>query len=151
MRPRIPGCSGTMSQPYTPTVSPVSRPRMNHGLLNTNPLQRALYAPEPQPVAPPLVVELDTDTSPQDDHAVAPVITTTPLPNLVLPPSISIARQPQACKTDIDSISTSNITSLARALVKVGDTEGRKCLVLYEITESQIQGLRILGLRERRI
>merc|ERR1719233_2647706 len=142
-----------MSQPYThtPTVTPVSRPRMNHGLRRTNPLLRALYSPEPQPVAPPLVVELDTETSPQDDNAVAHIVTTAPLHNLVLPPSISITRQPQACKTDIDNISTSNITSLARALVKVGDTEGRKCLVLYELTEAQIQGLRGLGLNERRI
>merc|ERR1719233_57250 len=126
---------------------------MNHGSLNTNPLQRTLYTPEPQPVAPPLVVELDTDSSPLHDHAVATDITTTPLPNFVLPPSISITitRQPQACKTDIDNISTTNITSLARALVKVGDTEGKKCLVLYELTESQIQGLRSLGLNERRI
>ena len=124
---------------------------MSHGLLINNSLERALYTPEPQPVAPPLVVELDTDTSSQDDHAVAPIITTTPLPNIVLPPSISITRQPQACSTDTDNISTTNITSLARALVKVGDTEGRKCLVLYELTEIQIQGLRGLGLNERRI
>jgi len=150
IRPRIPGYSGTMSQPHTPTVSPVSRPRMNHGLSSTRPLQRGLLTHEPQPVDPPLVIELDTDTSPQHDHTVAP-ITTTPIPNLVLPPSISITRTPQAYRTDSDNISTTNITSFARALVKLGDTEGKKCLVLYEITESQIEGLRDLGLKERRI
>jgi len=147
IRPRIPGYSGLMSQPHTPTVSPISNPRMNHGLLSTNPLQRNLCTPEPHPVAPPLVVELDTDSSPQHDHAVAvaPIITT-PIPNIVLPPSISITRQPQAYNS-----ATDNITSLGRALVKVGDAEGKKCLVLYELTETQIQGLRGLGLNERRI
>jgi len=150
IRPRIPEHSGIMSQFHTPTASPVSRPRMNPGLSSTRPLQRAILTHEPQPVNPPLVIELDTDTSPQHDHTVAP-ITTTPNPNLVLPPSIRITRQPQAYSTDTDNISTINITSLARALVKVGDTEGKKCLVLYEITESQIQGLRDLGLKERRI
>jgi len=150
MRPRIPEYSGIMSQFHSPTASPVSRPRMNAGLSSTRSLQRAILAHKPQPVDPPLVIELDTDTSHQHDHTVAP-ITTTPIPNLVLPPSISITRTPQAYRTDSDNISTTNITSFARALVKLGDTEGKKCLVLYEITESQIEGLRDLGLKERRI
>jgi len=160
MRPRIPRDSGISSQPHTPSVSLVSRPRMNHGLSNASMdyLKRVLFPHETQPVDPPLLVELDTDTTtPHDDHtvALAPITTTntttTHIPNLVLPPSISITRNPKANSTDTDNISTTNITNLARALVKLGYSEGKKCLVLYEITESQIQGLRDLGLKERRI
>merc|ERR1719369_2539382 len=154
MRPRVPGNSDIMFQSRTPTVSPISRPRIIHGLSSTPPLRSAISTPGPQPVAPPLVVNLDKHTFPQHVNAVAPRIittTTTPIPNLVLPPNVSITRTPRTYSTDTDNISTTNITSLARALVKVGDTEGNKCLVLYELTESQIQGLGDLGLKERRI
>lgn len=136
----------------TPTVSSVLRPSINPGLSRTGPMQRILCTPEPQPVAQPPVVELDLETSPIYDHALAPINNSTmSIPDLVLPPGISITRNPPAHSIDTGSISASNLTSLARALVMVGDNVGKKCRVLYEITESQIQGLRNLGLSEKRI
>ena len=116
---------------------------MSAGLSSTRPLQH-------QPVRQPLVVELDTEPSSpqQDDPAVAPMVSS----NMSIPdlPGISITRNPRASSTDTDTNSdATHLTSLARALVKVGDTGGERYLVLYEITETQIQGLRDLGLRER--
>ena len=118
-------------------------------------MQGTLYTPEPQPVAHPPVVELDLENFPEYKHASAPTNTSTmSRPDIVLPASISITRtrRTPTHSTDSGNNIASNLASLAaRALVKVGDSEGQKCLVLYEITESQIQGLRDLGLSERRI
>jgi len=179
MRPGIPGYPGVMSQHHTPrprlsstrpvqrvlyrpepqplahsspTVSSVQRPGLNPGLSRTGPM-RVLCTPESQPVAHPPVVELDLDNSPQYKHAFASTNTSImSIPDVVLPSGISITRRPPAHSTDMGNKSASNLASLAaRALVRVGDSEGQKCLVLYEITESQIQGLRDLGLRERKI
>lgn len=135
----------------TPTISSVPRPRINLGLSSTGPMQHVLCTPEHQPVTQPPVVELELDTSPVYDHSLAPINTSTmSIPDIVLPPGISITRNPPAHSTDTGNLSASNLASLARALVKVGDTVGKKCLVQYEITESQIQGLRDLGISEIR-
>jgi len=178
MRPGIPGYPGVMLQHLTPrprlsstrpvqrvlyrpkpqplahsspSVPPVQRPGLNPGLSRTGPMQRVLCTPEPQPVAHPPVVELDLENSPQYKHA-STNTSTMSIPDIALPSGISITRRPPAHSTDMGNNSASNLASLAaRALVRVGDSEGQKCLVLYEITESQIQGLRDLGLSERRI
>lgn len=181
MRPRIPGYPGVMSQQYTPTVNCAPRPRLSSSRCvqrvlfrpdpqrfahssptessvprpNINPgfssTERILCTTGFQPVQPP-VVELDLEISPKYDPTLAPINTSTlSIPDLELPPSISITRHPPAHSTDTGRVSASNLTSLARVLARVGDTVGKKCLVLYEITESQIQGLRDLGLSERRI
>merc|ERR1712013_73742 len=147
IRPRLPEHLAFKSQQCTPSMqSPFFRPRMSAGLSSTRPMQH-------QPVGQPLVVDLDTESSSpqQGDHAVAPLDTSiVAIPNRVLPPGISITRNPPASSADTDTISdTTHLTSLARALAKVGDTGGERYLVLHELTESQIQGLRDLGLRER--
>ena len=43
---------------------------------------------------------------------------------------------------------SSSIPSLAKALIQLGEVDGRTRLVQYQLTESQVRGLHTLGLRE---
>ena len=151
IRPRLSEHPGFKSQQRTRSIkSPYFRPKMSAGLLSNGSVQCVPFTSEPKSLRQPLVVELDSDlSSPQHDHhAVAPInLSTMSMPDLVLPPGISIIRNPHVSGTDADTVSdATHLTSLAKALVKVGDTGGKRYLALYEVTESQIQGL-----RERRI
>ena len=64
------------------------------------------------------------------------------MPGMVrpLPPNISTTRTPSSNKR------VTPLTCLGRALEKMGETEGSRRLVKFELTESQIQGLQALGI-----
>lgn len=74
------------------------------------------------------------------------------LPNLGLPPGITITRTPRTSMLDgvnHAQEATVSLCNVARALKMLGNTEGRKRLVQYELSDSQVQGLRKLGIFER--
>jgi len=94
---------------------------------------------------PPLI---QLDTSPPRADDVAARLTSlgcsivSSMPGMVrpLPPNISTTRTPSSNKR------VTPLTCLARALEKMGETEGSRRLVKFELTESQIQGLQALGI-----
>ena len=106
----------------------------------------------------PPVIQLDT-SPPRADHVAAKLTSlgcslvsvpvpghSSSIPDLVrpLPPSISITRTPSSNRTD--QTPPAPLTSLARALGKMAETEGSRRIVKFELTESQIQGLKALGI-----
>jgi len=72
------------------------------------------------------------------------------MPDVTLPSGISITRTPSRSVEDLGAEKTNVATlkSLARALVCLGEPQGVKRLVTYQLSESQVQGLRVLGLNE---
>ena len=71
------------------------------------------------------------------------------MPDLILPPGISITRTPRsAVNLNTDHVPAAALSSLARALACLGDTQDGKRPVTFELTESQVEGLRTLGLYE---
>ena len=76
------------------------------------------------------------------------------MPDLVrpLPPNISITRTSSTHSSNktsnSDLIDPALLTNMAKALEKIGKTEGSKRLAKFELSESQVQGLRALGILE---
>jgi len=150
-RQRLSEYSGFMSHQHTPSIgSSVPQPRMNAGLSSLGPIQRVLSTPESQQVAHPAVVEPDTDSSSphHPKQQVAP--NNCSIQSLALPPGISITREPPAITRPTDAGYATNLASLASTLGKLEDTRGEQCLVAFELTEVQLEGLRELGLKEKK-
>ena len=150
-RPRLSGCQGLTSQQHSPSIgSSVSQLSMNAGLSSLGPIQCVLSTPESQLVAHPPVVEVDTDSSSphHPNQQVAP--NNCSIPSLALPPSISITRKPPVISRPTDAGYATNLASLASTLGKLEDTRGEQCLVAFELTEVQLEGLRELGLKEKK-
>jgi len=72
------------------------------------------------------------------------------IPDVTLPSGISITRTPSRSVDDLsaDKSNVATLKSLARALGCLGETQGVKRLVTFQLSESQVEGLRILGLNE---
>lgn len=69
------------------------------------------------------------------------------LSGVTLPASISITR---TVDISADKTPAATMKSLAKALMCLGETEGEKRLVTFNLTESQVEGLRTLGLSEHK-
>ena len=61
------------------------------------------------------------------------------------PPGLSITRAPS---TGIDESASTSLTSLANALLQLGEVQGRTRLVQFQLSESQVKALQTLGVRE---
>ena len=104
----------------------------------------------------PLLVELDASPSPPPTDSVVTRLTSLGLSvatvekvpphtkqGWVLPPGLSVTRAPST-----DEGTSASIPDLARALLQLGEVDGRKRMVQYQLTEGQVRGLITLGLRE---
>ena len=141
-----PGLANAMMRPRFPSVGP--RPRIVRPFAPIK--QRSLSTPQYNPP----VVELDDSPPPHTDSVVTrltsmglSVATVEKVPptkhGWVLPPGLSVTRAPNE-----DQGPSSSIPSLAKALIQLGEEDGRTRLVQYQLTESQVRGLHTLGLRE---
>ena len=78
------------------------------------------------------------------------------MPDLGLPPGISITRTPRSSMlhgVNYAQEASVSLRDVGRALEMLGNNnnEGRKRLVHYELSDSQVQGLRKLGIFERSV
>ena len=62
----------------------------------------------------------------------------------VLPPGISVTKTTSS-REEGPSLS---LPSLAKALIQLGDVEGRKRVVQFNLTDEQVRALNVLGVRE---
>lgn len=141
---------------YRPTVSGLE-PGQSVGKSRV-PKQYSLSAPNPNN-AEPLLVQLNfpnredavmcTPSSRGSSEGAGLSSIPNAMPDLILPPGISITRTPRsAVNLNTDHVPAAALSSLARALACLGDTQDGKRPVTFELTESQVEGLRTLGLYE---
>merc|ERR1719347_2416483 len=166
IRSQIPAI-GSFSQIRPQQPGPLRQARLGPKPRNFRPIhprpcqgQIRMNSQHTQTVFKPLVIKLDSP-----DREVSEVSTQSAqgcsegagrhynpkiMPDVTLPSGISITRTPSRSVDDLsaDKTNVATLNSLARALVCLGETEGVKRLVTYQLSESQVQGLRTLGLNE---
>lgn len=136
------------------------------GGIDTELVKHPSSSPSQSHKCPPPVIELDTSPSPPTADTFVEKLSTkgcsivsvpgyrSSMPDLVrpLPPNISITRTSSTHSSNktsnSDLIDPALLTNMAKALEKIGKTEGSKRLAKFELSESQVQGLRALGILE---
>merc|ERR1712096_562004 len=130
------------NQHLTPAATPVSHPSLGTPLYynqHLTPVVKLDNSP-PYPTSPPsMPAPLEASEAREKDLSARR--------GLIFPPGISVSK----ITSSTVEVPTLSLPILAKALIQLGEVDGRKSLVQFQLTQGQVRALDTLGVKEKEL